>query len=246
MVKLLLNLGADLVLRLSFSIFKWKDGRVYRGEWKASKHHGYGKELDHLDQVVYEGTWADHKPMSGSRRTCACPAEILISNAPSYDDCSTLAGSVVEAAQHQQQLHQGPLPSVYQSQRRPMTQQAASRSTPLSMDSNVDPRPQPLREHNVYRGPNRTQHVYRFTPQTSSMPQELSEASRQPPSSRRPSALHAGAKRTSQGEQPALAPFEGLPQISALIQSQREALEKCNASHLRRKQEQYHEQPTCR
>jgi hypothetical protein len=44
-------------------VFTWHDGRSYRGEWRKSKHHGNGVEIDALGQVVFDGNWDNNCPI---------------------------------------------------------------------------------------------------------------------------------------------------------------------------------------
>ena len=37
-------------------VFKWKDGRVYDGQWKDGKQHGIGI-FQSKDDVVKQGEW---------------------------------------------------------------------------------------------------------------------------------------------------------------------------------------------
>jgi hypothetical protein len=44
------------------SVFTWQDGRIYRGEWRKSKYHGNGVEIDSSGQEVFDGTWENNHP----------------------------------------------------------------------------------------------------------------------------------------------------------------------------------------
>jgi hypothetical protein len=197
-------------------------------------------ELDAFGQVVYEGNWVDHKPLTkdrstkdreSSRKTPTYPHEIMIfNNSPINDDFSQLGGmSVVEVSQVELRRIVTP-PSE-------CSQPVRETPRPIVLDSSFDP--PGLREHSIHRGPTRTQQVYRFAAKATVQQPPVRENFA---SSRRPEAIRHYSKQKSQGEQPVQVPFEGLPQISGLIQEQRDALAKCNASRRRRKEPQQHPQ----
>lgn len=202
---------------------------MYRGEWKNSKHNGQGIELDARGQVVYDGKWVDHKPFASSFAETSSlpppptyPHEIAVAPCD-YDDCSTIAMSVAEGSVvvplHEQQLRSSQLRRFQGrllSEDDMLEEASVNRGSPTNTAN----------QNNNYR--------YRFATAVAAMPSSTAG------SARRPSPIQQGKKKASEGEQPALAPFEGLPEISQLIQTQREALEKCNASH-RRQQQQAHQ-----
>jgi len=41
-------------------IFYWPDGRIYEGQWKDGKQHGYGRYSNHLSEEKY-GYWSNGK-----------------------------------------------------------------------------------------------------------------------------------------------------------------------------------------
>jgi hypothetical protein len=42
-----------------YGIYRWRDGRVYYGEWKENKHDGYGYYKDARGSEYY-GPWKNH------------------------------------------------------------------------------------------------------------------------------------------------------------------------------------------
>jgi hypothetical protein len=55
--------NSTLLYFFCFSDFHWNDGRIYQGEWKGSKHHGFGVLTDTNGTVIHEGMWLDHQPL---------------------------------------------------------------------------------------------------------------------------------------------------------------------------------------
>lgn len=216
---------------------------MYRGEWKKSKHHGHGVELDEFGKVVYNGIWVDNKRSavahSANEREPMChtpayPHEIVISsNSTINDDCSELGMSVVEASEQPLPLRRLVTPPSEYSYSQP----AREMTPPLVLDSDFDLRP---RKNSVNRGPNRTQESHQFALKATG--QQQPRARPYSASTERPVTVGQHHKRISRGEEPALASFESLPQISALMQDQREALTKCNASHRRQDEHQHKSQ----
>jgi hypothetical protein len=43
---------------------KWRDGRIYEGQFKNGKKHGYG-EYSWPNQKVYKGSWENGKWIKG-------------------------------------------------------------------------------------------------------------------------------------------------------------------------------------
>jgi hypothetical protein len=55
--------GADIVLPLLFPLSLLQDGRVYKGEWKEGKAHGYGVEKRSNGTIRHEGMWDKDNPV---------------------------------------------------------------------------------------------------------------------------------------------------------------------------------------
>jgi len=45
-------------LLVGVGVYRWNDGRVYNGQWKANRMHGVGS-LEYPDGRKYEGEWAN-------------------------------------------------------------------------------------------------------------------------------------------------------------------------------------------